>query len=76
MEEDRKAGRLLMKRDQNNRAKNGSLQNTFTDSKGATFAILKNYLSALVRMERLSPTSKARREANRNKFMKKSGTPD
>ena len=41
------------------RAKNGSLQNTSTDSKGTTFMILKNHTSAPVRKERLSPTSKA-----------------
>ena len=58
------------------RAKNGSLRNTSTDSKGTTFVILKNYTSAPIRKERLSPTSKARREASRNKFMEKSGMPD
>ena len=29
-----------------------------------------------IRKERLSPTSKARREASRNKFVKKDGMPD
>ena len=38
--------------------------------------ILKNHASALIRKERLSPTSKARREASRNEFMEKSGMPD
>ena len=50
-------------------AKNGSLQNTSTDSKGATFGILINHASAPIRKERLSPTSKARREASRNQFV-------
>ena len=38
--------------------------------------ILKNHTSAPVRKERLSPTSKARREASRNKFVEKGGRPD
>ena len=58
------------------RAKNGSLRNTSMDSKGASFVILKNHASAPIRKERFSPTSKARREANRNEFMEKSGMPD
>ena len=58
------------------RAKNGSLRNILTDSKGTTFVILINHASAPVRKERLSPTSKARREASRNKFVEKGGMPD
>ena len=58
------------------RAKNISLQNTSTNLKGAAFVILKNHRSTLIRKERLSPTSKARREASRNKFVEKSGMPD
>ena len=58
------------------RAKSGSLRNTSTDSKGATFVILKNHTSAPIRKERLSPTSKARREASRNEFIEKGGVPD
>ena len=58
------------------RAKNGSLRNTSMDSKGAAFVILKNHTSAPIRKERLSSTSKARREASRNKFVEKSGVPD
>ena len=46
------------------RAKNGSLQNTSTDWKGATFVILINHRSAPIRKERLSLTSKARRKAS------------
>ena len=38
--------------------------------------ILKNHASAPVRKEKLSPTSKARREAKRNKFVKKDGQSD
>ena len=57
------------------RAKNGSLRNTSTDSKGTTFMILINHASAPVRKERLSSTNKARREANRNKLVKKGGMP-
>ena len=43
------------------RAKNGSLRNTSTDSKGAAFVILKNHTSAPIRKERLSPTSKSKK---------------
>ena len=46
------------------------------DSKRTTFVILINHTSAPVRKERLSPTSKARREASRNKFVEKGGMPD
>ena len=38
--------------------------------------ILINYASALIRKERLNPTRKARGEASRNEFVKKSGVPD
>ena len=38
--------------------------------------ILINYASAPIRKERLSPMSKARREASRNEFMVKDGMPD
>ena len=44
--------------------KNGSLRNTSTDSKATTFVILINHSSVPIRKERLSPTSKARREAS------------
>ena len=58
------------------RAKNGSLRNTSTDSKGTTFVILIDHRSAPIRKERLSPMSKARREASRNEFVEKGGMPD
>ena len=58
------------------RAKNESLRNTSTDSKGATFVILINHASAPVRMKRLSPTGKTKREANQIEFMEKGGMPD
>ena len=58
------------------RAKNGCLRNTSTDSKGATFVILINHARSPIRKERLTPTSKARREASRNKFVEKGGMPD
>ena len=58
------------------RAKNGSLRNTSTDSKETAFVILINHASAPIRKERLSPTSKARREASRNKFVEKGGVPN
>ena len=38
--------------------------------------ILKNHSSAPVKKERLSLTSKTRREASRNEFMEKGGMPD
>ena len=58
------------------KAKNRSLRNTLTDSKGTTFVILINHASAPTRKERLIPMSKARREASRNEFSKKGGMPD
>ena len=58
------------------RAKNRSLWNISTDSKGATFVILINHESTPNRKERLSPTSKARREASQNEFVEKGGVPD
>ena len=50
--------------------------NTSTDSKGTTFVILINHASAPIRKEKLSPTSKARRDASRNEFVEKGGMPD
>ena len=38
--------------------------------------ILINHRSAPIRKKRLSPTSKARREASRNQFVEKGGMPD
>ena len=38
--------------------------------------ILINDARAPIRIERLGPTSKARREASRNKFMEMGGMPD
>ena len=58
------------------RPKNGSLRITSMDSKGATFLILKSHARGPVRKERLSRTSKARREASRNEFVEKDGMPD
>ena len=58
------------------RAKNRSLQNTSTDSKGTTFVILINHASTPIRKKRLSPMSKARREASQNEFVEKEGVPD
>ena len=58
------------------RAKNGSLRNTPTHSKEAAFVILQKHASIPIRQERLSPTTKAKREASRNQFMEKSGMPD
>ena len=57
-------------------AKNGSLQNTSMDSKGVAFVILINHKGMPIRKERLSPTSKARREASQNKFVEKGRMPD
>ena len=38
--------------------------------------ILKDYTSGPIRKKRLSPTSKARREASRNQFVEKGRMPD
>ena len=58
------------------KANNESLRNTSMNSKGTTFVILQKHASAPIRNERLSPTSKARREASRNEFMEKGRMPD
>ena len=58
------------------RARNGSLQNTSTDLKGMALVILINHASAPIRKKRLSPMSKARREASRNEFMEKGEMPN
>ena len=66
----RKRGREIINEEREKyRANNASFQNTSTDSKGTTFVILINHASSPIRKERLSPTSKARREASRNEFM-------
>ena len=57
------------------RAKNGSLQNISTDSKGTTFVILINHARVPDRKEKLGPTSKSKREGSQNKFVKKGGVP-
>ena len=75
-EEGKDAGRLLIKKEKSTVAKNKSLQNTSTGSKGTIFVILKNHSSTSVRNERLNPTSKARREDSRNEFVEKRGVPD
>ena len=68
--------KIIDKEKEKHKAKNGSLRNTSTDSKGTTFVILINHRSAPIRKKRLSPTSKARREARRNEFMEKGWMPD
>ena len=68
--------KIIDKKKEKYMAKNGSLRSTSTDSKGAAFVILINHTSAPIRKKRLSPTSKARREASRNQFVQKGGMPD
>ena len=68
--------KIIDKKREKYRAKNESLRNISTDSKEAAFVILINHRSAPIKKERLSPTSKARREASRNEFMEKGGMPD
>ena len=67
--------KIINEEREKNKARNGSLQNTSTDSKETTFVILIDHRSTPVRKERLSPTSKARREASRNQFVEKGGMP-
>ena len=59
-----KSRRIIDEKREMNRAKNGFLQSTSAHSKEATSVLLKNHASALFKMERLSPTSKAKREAS------------
>ena len=73
----RQTGRKIIDEEREKyRAKNGFLRNTSTDSKGTTFVILINHANAPIRKKRLSPTSKARREASRNEFMEKRRMPN
>ena len=72
----KKSRKIINEEREKNRAKNGFLRNTSTDSKGTTLVILINHTSAPVRKKRLSPTSKTRREASRNKFVEKGGMSD
>ena len=73
----RQRGRKIINEEREKyRAKNESLQNTSTDSKGTTFVILIDHRSAPIRKKGLSPTSKARREASQNQFVEKDGMPD
>ena len=58
------------------RTQNRFLWNTFTDSKGRTFVILKDHTSMPIRKERWSPTIKARMEASRKEFVEKGGVRD
>ena len=67
---------IVDKEREKHRAKNKSLQNTSTDSKGTTFVILINHPRVSIRKDRLSSTSKARREAIQNEFMEEGGMPD
>ena len=73
--EGREVGRSLIKREKY-RAKNRFFWNTLTESKGTTFVVLINHASTTVRKETLNPTSKPRREASQNEFVKKGGIPD
>ena len=67
---------IIDKKRKKYRTKNGSLRNPSTNLKGATFVTLKNHTSAPIRKDRLSPTSQARRETNRNEFVEKGRMPD
>ena len=71
-----KSRKIIDEKREKYRAKNGSLRNTSTDSKGTTFVSLINHASAPIRKESLSPMSKARREASRNDFVEKGGVLD
>ena len=68
--------KITDKKKEKYRVNNRSLWNTLADSKAATFVILINHASAPIRKERLSPTSKARREASRTEFLVMGGMPD
>ena len=70
MEEGIEAERSLMKREKS-RGPKPILAEHLKDSKGVTFVTLINHTSAPIRNERSSPTSTPRREASRNKFVKK-----
>ena len=58
------------------RAKNRFLRNTSSHSKPMTFVILINHTSAPIRKTRYSPTSRAKWETSRNKFVITGWVPD
>ena len=68
--------KIIYENSEKYRVNNGSLRNISRDSKGTTLVILIDHASAPIRKERLSPTSKARRQASRNEFMEKGRLPD
>ena len=65
-----------MKREKSTRPRTDPCRTPRWTRKGMTFVILVNHRSAPIRKERLSPTSKAKREASRNEFVEKGGMPD
>ena len=74
--EGREAGRLLMKRENRTGPTTNPCRIPRWTQKERLFMILINYASTPVRKERSSLTSKARREASRNKFVEKGRMPD
>ena len=74
--EGREAGRLLMKRENRTGLTTNPCRTPRWTQKERLFMILINYASTPVRKERLSSTSKARREASQNKFVEKGRMPD
>ena len=71
-----RSSEIIDQKEEKYRTKNESLRNTSTDSKGTAFVILINHVSAPIRKERLSPTSKARKKTSQNEFVVKGGVPD
>ena len=75
MEEGREVGRSLMKREKRTGPRTDPCR-TPRWTRKERLVILKNHTSAPVRKKRLSPMSKARREASRHEFVEKGGMPD
>ena len=75
-DERHKSQKIIDEEREKYRAKNESLRNTSTNSKGTTLVILINHASVPITKERWSSTSKAKKEASRKELVEKGGMPD
>ena len=67
--------KIIDEKREKSRTKEGSSRNISTYSKEVTFVILKNHARATIRKERLSSTSKARRESEKGRNARQSQNP-
>ena len=55
-----KSRKIIIEEREKYRAKNGSLRNTSTDSKGTAFVILINHTSVLIRKEKIESNEQSK----------------